>query len=185
MKERPYKGQSLYCFPDDYTVIDIETTGLSPGECEILEISALRCRENRAVAHFSTLIKPRRRIPYYITQLTGITNAMVESAPDIAQALRGFLAFVGEDLLMGYNVNFDVNFLYDNVMRVYGLPLRNNFVDVLRFSRKVLPELPSRAQTAVAAHFGIETGGAHRALRDCEICREVYMHLREMAETEK
>ena len=179
MTERIFKGRSLFIFPENYTVIDIETTGMVPQECEILEISALRCRNDLPVASFSTLIKPEKRIPQFITRLTGISDGMVQNAPDAASALRAFYEFAGRDLLMGYNVHFDVNFLYDHLMKRLSLPLSNDFVDVLRFARKALPFLESRAQTSVAAHYGVCTTGAHRALRDCAICREVYLRLRE------
>ena len=184
MIERDFKGKSLYCFPHDFTVIDIETTGMSPQNCEILELSALRCRNDLPEASFSTLIKPSRPIPWFITNLTGITDKMVASAPDAPTALAAFYDFIGDDLLMGYNVNFDVNFIYDNLMFYFGVPLCNDFVDVLRFTRKALPHLESRSQTSVAAYYGINADGAHRALADCAICREVYLRVREELETE-
>lgn len=177
--KRPFKGKSLLSFPDDYTVVDIETTGLSGNFCEIIEISAIRFRDNARVSDFSTLIRPRARIPLFITRLTGITNEAVKDAPDVARAMRAFFDYLGDDLIMGYNVNFDIGFLYDNMMRVYGVPIRNDYVDVLRFARRALKHLDSRAQTTVAAHYGIETQGAHRALRDCEICQKIYMKLKE------
>ena len=72
--ERKYKGQSLFSFPSDYTVIDIETNGLTAGVCEIIEVSALKVRGEKAVDRFSALIKPSRPISRFITRLTGITN---------------------------------------------------------------------------------------------------------------
>lgn len=174
---RDLKGRSLFSFPEDYTVIDIETTGISPDSCEIIEISALRCRGRRACESFSTLVRPRRRISRFITELTGITNGMVAGAPDISSALKGFAEFVGEDILMGYNVNFDINFLYDHMMACHGRPVSNDFVDVLRFSRRALKGLSDHKQTTVAAHYGINVEGAHRALKDCEICNQCYLNL--------
>ena len=176
--ERLNKGKSLLVFPSNYTVVDIETTGMSASACEILEISAIRFRDCKRVSHFTTLVKPTYPIPRFITYLTGITNAMVRYAPDIAAAMRQFYDYVSDDLLMGYNVNFDVNFLYDNMMRVFGIPIENDFVDVLRFSRKALSFLESRSQTAVAEYYGLNTKGAHRSLFDCELCNEVYLRLR-------
>ena len=174
-----FKGKSRIAFPEDYCVVDIETTGLSPEECEIIEIAAVRYRKGKKAAVFSTLIKPHSRITPFITELTGITNDMVEHAPDISEAIMDFCEFAGSDMLMGYNVNFDINFLYDNLLRCHGVLLTNDFVDVLRFSRKVLPFLPDRRQTTVAAHYGIEIDGAHRAEKDCEICNAYYLCLKE------
>lgn len=183
------KGRSRLTFPEDYCVVDIETTGLAPEECEIIEIAAVRYRGGRKAAVFSTLIKPRHRITPFITELTGITNDMVKDAPDITSAIMDFYEFAGSDIIMGYNVNFDINFLYDNLLRCHGIHLSNDFVDVLRFSRKALPLLPNRRQTTVAAHYGIEIEGAHRAEKDCEICNACYLCLRDelkkMAEEKK
>lgn len=176
-ENRPLKGQSLLCFPHDFTVIDIETTGVRPALDEILEISALRFRALAPAEQFSVLVHPSRRIPAFITQLTGITNRMVQDAPEIADAAAEFAAFIGDDVLMGWNVNFDINFLYDKMIQHCGIPLSSDFVDVLRFARRALPQLESRKQTAVAAYYGISAEGAHRALRDCEICGACYLRL--------
>lgn len=173
------KGKSRIAFPEDYCVVDIETTGLSPEECEIIEIAAVRYRNGEKSDVFTTLIKPDRAISPFITELTGITNEMVADAPDISQAVMEFYKFAGNDMLMGYNVNFDINFLYDNLLRCHGIYLENDFVDVLRFARKVLPLMPDRKQTSVADHYGISITGAHRAEKDCEICNACYKCLRD------
>lgn len=173
------KGKSRIEFPEDYCVVDIETTGLDPETCEIIEIAAVRYRNGIKEAVFSTFVKPEHHIPEFITGMTGIDDTMVENAPDIKTAILDFYNFAGSDMLMGYNVNFDINFLYDNLLRCHGIYLQNDFVDVLRFSRKVLTLLPDRRQTTVAAHYGIEIAGAHRAARDCEICNACYICLRD------
>lgn len=175
---RPYKGKSLWEFPADYTVVDIETNGLSSSVCEIIEISAVRYRACEKAATFSTLIKPTRPIDPFITSLTGITDAMVENAPEITPVLTEFERFVANDVLLGYNVNFDVNFLYDNMMRYLERPLANDFLDVLRLTRRALPALENHRQTTVAAHLGISVVGAHRAEADCLICNAIYNTLK-------
>ncbi len=175
---RLYKGKSLCSFPSDYTVIDIETTGLYTGESEIIEVSAIKCRDDEAVDTFSTLIHPQFPISSFITDLTGISNELVKDAPHAEEALARFYDFAGKDILVGHNVNFDVNFLYDGLMRYNSLILDNSFVDVLRLARKALPFLPNHRQMTVAAYYGIETSGSHRALRDCEICNKNYLQLK-------
>lgn len=173
------KGKSRIAFPEDYCVVDIETTGLSPEDCEIIEIAVVRYRGGRRTDAFTTLVKPESAITPFITELTGISNDMVKDAPCISDAIKAFYEFVGEDMLMGYNVNFDINFLYDNLLKCHGIYLENDFVDVLRFARKVLPLMPDRKQTSVAAHYGINITGAHRAEKDCEICNACYKCLRD------
>ncbi|MCH5160822.1 MAG: 3'-5' exonuclease [Clostridiales bacterium] len=176
--ERKFKGHSLFAFPSDYTVVDIETNGLVSGVCEILEVSALKVRNDSIVGAFSTLIKPSKPIDQFITNLTGITDEMAKNAPDIRLVMTAFYGFIGKDILIGHNVHFDVNFLYDNLWLHNGLVLDNNFVDTLRLARRALPFLTNHKQITVAEYYGINTAGSHRALRDCEICNACYQNLK-------
>ncbi len=180
-KSREYKGKSLFSFPSDFTVVDIETTGLFGGGAEIIEVSALKYRADEKVDSFSSLIKPHYAIPRFITELTGITNAMVKGAPDRIPVLSEFYDFVGQDVIVGHNVNFDVNFLYDELSFYLGKRLTNDFVDVLRLSRRYLPFLENHKQVTVASYFSIDPSGAHRALRDTEICAENFLRLKKIA----
>ena len=138
---RKGKGKSVIDFPSTYTVLDIETTGLDPRYCEIIEISAMKYSSGQNIGTFSTLVKPSEPIDEYITSLTGITNDMLKSAPDISETMQKFYNFVGSDLIVGYNVNFDINFLYDNLLNCRSLILSNSFIDVMRIARKILPGL--------------------------------------------
>ena len=178
---RPFKGNSLLAFPSDFTVVDIESTGGSAAVAEIIEVSALRYRDDKFVAAFSSLIKPSTYIPYFITMLTGITDEMVADAPERKGVLRDFLAFLGEDVIIGHNVNFDVNFLYDEIALHLGFNMKNDFVDVLKLSRLYLPNLINHKQVTIAEYFGLDTSGAHRALKDTEICAENYLRIKKIA----
>lgn len=129
---RKGKGKSVIDFPSTYTVLDIETTGLDPRYCEIIEISAMKYSSGQNIGTFSTLVKPSEPIDEYITSLTGITNDMLKNAPDIVETMQKFYNFVGSDLIVGYNVNFDINFLYDNLLNCHSLTLSNSFIDVMR-----------------------------------------------------
>ena len=175
--ERKFKGKSLFEFPSDYTVVDIETNGIGDW-CEIIEVSALKCRGEAVVQSFSSLIKPSEPIGWFITNLTGITDEMVADAPEVKGVLQAFYDFVGDDIIIGHNVNFDVNMLYDKLWLHNGLVLDNSFVDTLRLARKALPKLGNHKLSTVAEYYGISAVGAHRALRDCEICNECYLNLK-------
>lgn len=175
-KFRPNKGSSIIAYPPAYTVIDIETTGLDSRYCEIIEMSALRYDCGQLVDNFSTLVKPSSPISDFITQLTGITNEMVSDAPDIASAAKQFYDFVKDDILVGYNVNFDINFLYDVLEEYCGLSLSNSFVDVMRIARKLHPELKNHKLQTVASSMGISSE-AHRSFADCETCNTCYTNL--------
>lgn len=165
--KRTHKGKSLLLFPEDYTVVDIETTGFDPMFDEIIEVAGIKYRGRNEVGRFQSLVKPDDGIPDYITALTGITNQMVADAPGIEDVLPRFLEFIGEDIVVGHNVHFDVNFLYDYAEDFELKPFSNDLVDTLRLSRRLYPELQSHKLSALAAHFGVEPDGEHRALADC------------------
>lgn len=167
-------------YPDNYTVIDIETTGLRPATDFITEISALKFRCNRKVDEFVTLVKPDCSIPYHITRLTGIDDTAVADAPKIEAVIWQFKEFIGDDILLGYNVNFDISFLTHKLQDCYAQSITNAYVDVMQMAKIALPELGRVKQTVLAAHFGITTEGAHRADVDCEICNSCYQRLKQL-----
>lgn len=174
---REKKGKSIIDFPSDYVVIDIETTGLDSYYCEIIEIAAIKYSSGQKIDSFSTLIKSKEPLDEFITKLTGITNEMLENAPSISESILEFYNFVGNNILIGYNVNFDINFLYDNLISFHSLALSNPFIDIMRIARKVLPDLKNHKQKTVARHYGISIDGAHRAFTDCEICNSCFLAL--------
>lgn len=176
--DRVGKGHSLIAFPSDYSVIDIETTGLDPSFCEIIEISAVKYSSGQKTGSFSTLVRPCNPVDDYITALTGITNEMLIGAPNISDVILDFYNFIGNDVLIGYNINFDINFLYDSLKNSHSLILSNSFVDVMRIARKALPKLKNHKQVTVAEYYGVSVSGAHRAMADCLICQSVFERLK-------
>ena len=136
---RPEKGRSLIALPADYVLLDLETTGLDPRRDSIIEIGAVRVTGHEVMDQFSSLVRPPAPISSFITGLTGISNEMVADAGSIEAVLPGFMDFVGASLVMGHNVNFDVNFLYENCLRLFGRGFPNDFVDTLRLSRRLFP----------------------------------------------
>lgn len=180
-RDRYIDGKLLVAYPDDYTVLDIETTGLNPQNDYITEISAIKYRNNRRVDEFSSLVKPELSIPYYITRLTGIDDAMVADAPSIDEVILAFKDFLADDIIAGYNVGFDLSFIAENLASYYAKRLPNDYVDVMKLAQNELPFLGRYKQTAVAEYFNIATAGAHRALVDCNICNGCYQKLKELA----
>ena len=173
---RPGQGERRICLPRDYTVVDTETTGLSTESCGLIEVSALRVRGGQVVEEFSTLIRPPWRqvlrdgewregyVDDFIQGLTGITDEMLEGAPLPIEALPLVRDFLEEDLLLGHNVRFDAAFLYDSFRKYLNCPLKNDTLDQLAISRKLLPDLPHHRLGDVAAALGVPYEGAHRAL---------------------
>ena len=96
---------------NDYTVIDLETTGLNPKLDKIIEIGGVKVREGSVVEEFNTFVNPGRKLSERIIELTGITDEEVENAPYIEEILPEFLAFIGEDILLGHNLIFDYSFV--------------------------------------------------------------------------
>lgn len=177
--ERVFKGTSLLEFPQDYTVIDLETTGLDPQFCEIIEVAAVRCRGGQEVSRFQTLVKPEYEVDEFITALTGITNEMLSDAPPIKAVLPDFLNYVGNDIVVGHNVNFDINFIYDFAQLLGMGDFSNNYVDTMRMSRRLFPNLPHHRLSDVSEHLGTLSGDAHRALADCLSVVMCYETMRE------
>lgn len=169
------KGKRLNLYTKDYVVFDLETTGLSPEEDEIIEISGIRVRDGKPVEEFSTLVNPGRPIPYAAARVNGITDGMVQDAPVLQDALERFLLFAGEDILVGHNIHsFDMPFLYNGAARTLKRGVPNDYVDTLYLARSCMPGRYRYRLTDIAAHFGIETEGAHRALKDCTMNQQCY-----------
>ncbi|MGN0482809.1 MAG: exonuclease domain-containing protein [Lachnospiraceae bacterium] len=180
--QRSNKGKSLFSFPDSFTVIDIETTGLSPRFNEIIEISAIKIQNKNILDKFSSLVKPAPSadglfVDEFITDLTGITNEMLASAPDPLPVLEKFLSFIGNDILVGHNVNFDINFLYDYCEKFLSKPLINDFVDTMRISRILHPEFSDHTLSTLCSFYSIKNSNAHRSLSDCIATAECYNFL--------
>ena len=174
---RVQKGKSLIMAPSSFVVFDIETTGLNTKQNEIIEIGALKVKDSVVIDKFNSLIKPKYPISSFITNLTGITNQMVIDAPPIDEVLVNFMEFVGSNTLMGHNVNFDINFIYDKLLECRLKPLTNDFVDTLRLSRMVLTNLSHHKLSDLADYYHIDKTGSHRSLKDVEMTLEVYNRL--------
>ena len=166
--ERAEKGSSLLQIPVSYTMIDTETTGLDPQYDKIIEMAAIKIRDGKEVARFETLVNPEQPIDDFITDLTGITNEELSTAPVAADCLPDFVDFIGEDIVVGHNVHFDINFIYDALLACGYAPIKNDFVDTLRLSRRVRPDLEHHRLCDMAAAYSVPQPVAHRSLADCQ-----------------
>lgn len=180
MEERINKGQSLIAFIDDYVAVDLETTGLDPRFDAIIEIAAVKVAGGKPVDSFATLVKPPFEVDEFITELTGITNDMLAHAPAIEAVLPSFFEFVGDGVVVGHNVNFDINFLYDEAQR-RGWCFQNNFVDTMRLSRRLFKDFESHKLATLVKNFGISVHPEHRALADAEASLGCYEYMKQYA----
>ena len=166
-------------FPEDYVVLDLETTGLSPASDEIIDIAAIRYISGAKVSEFSTLVKPSIPIPQEITDITGITDDMVADAPDIDEALDGLSMFLNpDDLVVGHNVGFDVRFLAAAYSRI-GEEFAPEIFDTCGVSRILYPELPKHRLIDLMKAFGIRESQSHTAYDDYEMCNACLQHMKE------
>ena len=180
-KIRDFKGKSLIKLPLDFVVLDLETTGLDFQYDDIIEFAAIRVRNGVAVDSYESLIHITNKLDPYITELTGITNEMLTDAPSLEDVLSKARAFMGDDILVGYNVNFDINFLYDAYEKTGGEYFNNNYIDAWRFSRRLFPEQKHHRLKDMVETLNISRSDEHRALSDCDATLECYFKLRELA----
>ena len=127
--KREFKGKSANRHLDDYCIVDLETTSNYVPLAKIIEISALKIRNNQVVDEYTTLVNPHCHIPDDATAINHITNDMICGAPSLENVISAFIDFVGDDVVLGYNnAYFDMNILYDWVAKLRETPtVHENF----------------------------------------------------------
>jgi DNA polymerase III subunit epsilon len=164
-----------------YVVVDLETTGgrVVPGA--ITEIGAYRMEGLRITDAFQSLVRPRMRIPRFVTALTSITDEMVRDAPPIEAVMPAFREFLGDAVMVAHNAQFDAAFLDFEFRRIFGIGLTNPVLCTVRLARRFLPSVKRRRLDALAEHFGLSTEGRHRGLGDARMAAELLSILMEIA----
>lgn len=158
-----------------YVVFDLETTGLSPFKDEIIEIGAVRVdKDGKIVGTFTTLVKPSQPVSEFIQNLTGISNEMLSDAPSIYTVLPRFADFVGDSILVGHNVTFDIAFVQQKAKIYKETKFLNPYVDTLSLTRKVYPNLKSYKLQDLIKEFNLKTYAAHRALADVVATQQLF-----------
>lgn len=165
----------------EYIAFDVETTGLSPDDCEIVEFGAVRfTADGTEVGRFQQLVNPRCIIPGHVSRIHGITNQMVVGQPVLDEVLPDFLAFLGRRpaLMMAHNASFDLGFVGAAIRRTKCRKVPSHpIVDTLAFARARLPNLRKHKLPDLRQHFRIKTPAAHRALFDSLVLKEVFLKL--------
>jgi DNA polymerase-3 subunit epsilon len=150
-----------------FCVLDLETTGGRRGEDMITEIGAVKIAGGQVLGSYQTLINPGRPISTGISYLTGITTAMVENAPRIETVLPSFLEFLGNSVIVGHNVQFDLGFLNAALERVNYPKPNNKVVDTLALARRLVrDEVPNCKLSTLSRCMNLPKRTAHRALED-------------------
>ena len=174
-------GRANMPLKGEFVAFDLETTGLSASEDVITEIGAVILRNGEVADTFQTFVNPKRRLDPKITELTGITDAMLKGAPDISEALPDFLRFCGERPLVAHNADFDVGFLTAACERLK-LPFAPTYIDTLILSQNLMPQLSKHKLNLVADALSLPEFNHHRASDDALTCGYLYLRFAEMLE---
>ncbi|SDW32066.1 DNA polymerase III catalytic subunit, PolC type [Marininema mesophilum] len=153
---------------DTYVVFDVETTGLSAVHDEIIELAAVKMRDGAIVDRFEAFINPHRKLSSLITELTGITDDMVKDAPELAEVLPRYLAFIEGSVLVAHNARFDMGFLQQACKKLNHEPVTNPVIDTLEIGRLLYPRLKNHRLNTLCKQFNIELTQHHRAIFDAE-----------------
>ncbi len=166
-----------------FVVVDVETTGGSPGTGHrVTEVAAVCVEGGEVRETFSTLVNPDRRIPSMITSLTGITEAMVAGAPRFHQVVDDLLPLLEGRVFVAHNAAFDWRFVSSEVERCTGTVLGGRQLCTVKLARKLLPQLPSRSLDGLALFYGLEIESRHRALDDAVATAKVLLRFIDMME---
>lgn len=172
---------------NEYVVVDIETTGLTPSS-EIIEVCALHILDGNIINKYSSLIDypERKTLPKKITELTGITlDMMREEGGYVEDVLQKLKNFIGDKPICCHNAKFDIVFLKNKLDKYISKGLNNDFIDTLYISREFLSdELSNHKLPTIAKHFNIDTTNLHRAEGDCILAYQVYENLKQFLKPE-
>ena len=159
-----------------YSVVDIETTGNGPKGQKITEISIFNFDGNQIIDEFTSLVNPEQKIPHFITNLTGITEAMVRTAPKFYEIAKKVEEFTKDTIFVAHNVNFDYNIIRDE-FKSLGFNFKRKKLCTVRLTRKIIPGLPSYSLGNICESEGIKIAARHRAKGDAEATVELFRRL--------
>ncbi|KRK80026.1 PolC-type DNA polymerase III [Companilactobacillus nodensis] len=154
--------------PAEYVIFDVETTGLSAVYDSIIELAATKMKDGEVVDSFDEFINPHHPLSEFTTSLTSITDDMVKDAPDEAVIIQKFIDFVGDDILAGHNVTFDIGFINSALTRMGHARVSVPVIDTLEMSRTLHSEYRNHKLDSLAKRYNIVLEHHHRANADAE-----------------
>ena len=168
----------------EFVVFDLETTGAKTPPCRITEIGAYRVKNGAITDEFHTLVNPEMPIPFFITQLTGISDQMVRHEPKFHEVAADFLEFIGDSVLVAHNANFDMRFLNHEIGRIHeNYRVANPSLCTVQLSRKLLPHIENHRLNTVADYFSVSLVNHHRASDDARATAHIFINLLEDMQT--
>ena len=160
----------------NYTVVDIETTGNGYKGQKITEISIFVFDGKKVLDEYTTLVNPEQNIPAFITNLTGITNAMVRNAPKFYEVAKKVEEITKDTIFVAHNVNFDYNIIQAE-FKSLGFDFKRKKLCTVRLTRKIVPGLKSYSLGNICVDESIPINGRHRAKGDAEATTELFRRL--------
>lgn len=162
---------------DDYTVLDFETTGFSPGEDKIIQFSAIKYRDHEKVDQISSLINPQQKLPTKITKITGLTDRDLKNAPKMDEKLPELIDFIDKETIVAHNAPFDMNFLLHNLHQ-NNIPHKNfRVIDTLSLARKHIHETENHKLATLKSYLNLDHFDSHESTQDCIVTAELYKYL--------
>lgn len=159
-----------------YAVIDVETTGLSHKTERLTEIAIVIIEEGEIVKEFSSLVNPERKIPYRITQLTGISDQMVQGAPHFYEIAKQIVELTTDCIFVAHNASFDYRFIQAEFAR-YEFDYQRKVLDTVKLARKLMPGFRSYSLGKLTAQLGIQIENRHRAMGDAAATARLFIML--------
>lgn len=167
-----------------FSVIDVETTGLSPRYNNIIEVGIVKVSGLKIIDSYETLVNPGRMIPYYITNVTGINSDDIYDAPFFEDIAGNIINFISEDILTAHNLSFDKSFLKRELL-LAGHHLHNFSLCTLKLSARLYPYLKRKSLKSICNHLNLHNKREHRALPDAEVTAKALIKIiKELQEKE-
>ncbi|MGM0437455.1 MAG: PolC-type DNA polymerase III [Bacillota bacterium] len=163
-----------------FVVFDLETTGLSPKNNEIIEIGAVKVKNNEIIDHYQSFVNPDQKIPSKITDLTGINNDMVADAKKIEDILDDFINFIDDSILVAHNADFDYSFLQSAFQKSNKDEAEYSVLDTLALSRALLDGIKNHKLNTLAKYFNVNLENHHRADDDAEATAKILLEFLQM-----
>lgn len=180
-KARKSMGDSAPIEPEEYVVFDVEATGLDVDRDEIIEIAAIKVVHGEESSRFHEVVRPKGRVPKKITELTGMTDELLDSqGVELSLAMEGFLSYVGDDVVVAHNVAFDSGFIQASCEECDLDDFDNDCIDTIALAKKKLPKAPNYRLKTVLGLLHLDNERPHRAESDCEATLHLFRKLIEM-----
>jgi DNA polymerase-3 subunit epsilon len=153
----------------EFSVLDVETTGLSARENHVIEIGIVKVKNLKIASKFQSFVNPGCKIPYFITQFTGITDEDIIDAPFFSELADKIENVIGDSVISAHNISFDDSFLKYEFFRTGREPLSNHKICTLKIARRLYPSLKSKSLSSITQYLRLKNSNAHRALADAEV----------------